>query len=148
MTKRGARSLHSRGILNRWGREGQSYWRCVDRNCPGRVSTDENDALIFENNAHNHQPNVTEIAVGKIVDAMKERAKAETTSIPRIYQETMQRIAASQSEDVAATVPTFTSLKRLYTQNVENDYLLCLPHMKKSVLLENGQKLLVEKTFF
>ena len=121
---------------------------CVDHNCPGLFSTDENDALISENNAHNHQPNMTEIAVGKIVDAMKERAKAETTSIPRIYQETMQRIAASQSEDVAATVPTFTSLKTaLYTKRRER--LPPLPTTREEVcFIEEWQRMLVKKTFF
>ena len=47
--KRGARSLVQGGFkytLNRPGRKGQTYWRCVDRNCPGRGVTDENNYLV------------------------------------------------------------------------------------------------------
>ena len=59
---------------------GQTYWRCVNRLCEGRVTTDENDQLISSNNNHNHQPNETEIQV-KVINQMKERAKNETTAI-------------------------------------------------------------------
>ena len=72
-TKRGARSLVQGGFkytLNRRGREGQTYWRCVDRNCPGRAVTDENDHLVSTNNKHCHPPNDVEIKVAKVVERM------------------------------------------------------------------------------
>ena len=85
-TKRGARSLAFKGYrytLNRRGREGQSYWRCVDCNCSGRVSTDENDALISENNAHNHQPNTTEIVAGENSGCCEGEGKSRNNIHPK-----------------------------------------------------------------
>ena len=58
--------------LNRRGREGQYYWRCADRMCPGRVITSENDELLFTTE-HNHEGNEVEVEVAKVVCAMKER---------------------------------------------------------------------------
>ena len=56
-TKREARCLLSGGYqytLNQRGWERQMYWRCVDRSCLGRATTDENDQVIAENHAHDH----------------------------------------------------------------------------------------------
>ena len=58
-TKRGARCLLSgryQYTLIRKGLEGQIYWRYGDRSCLGRATTDENDQVIAENHAHDHQP--------------------------------------------------------------------------------------------
>ena len=69
-TKRGARSLLQGGFkytLNRRGREGQIYWRCVDRKCPGRAVTNENDELVSSNNKHSHLPDDIEIKASQVV---------------------------------------------------------------------------------
>jgi len=58
-TTREARCLLSWGnqyTLNRRGREGQMYWRCVDCSCLGRATTDENVQVIAENHAHDDPP--------------------------------------------------------------------------------------------
>ena len=86
--------------------------------CPGRATTDESDQLLSTNNNHNHEANEVEVGVAKVLCAMKERAKAETTSIPRIYQEGMQSV--SQDADIAATLPTYCSIRTsLYSKRRE-----------------------------
>ena len=55
--KRGARCLVHDGFkytLNRRGCDGQCYWRCADRMCPGREITSENDELL-STKEHNHE---------------------------------------------------------------------------------------------
>ncbi len=79
--------------LNRRGRDGQTYWRCVDRSCLGRATTDENDQVIAENQRHDHPPESAQAAVAKVVDKMKQRAKNEATPVNTIYRETLQEIS-------------------------------------------------------
>ena len=70
--------------LNRRTADGQTYWRCQDRSCSGRVVTDTNDQLVTCNDKHTHPPKATETALEMVKERMKERAKEETTPIPRI----------------------------------------------------------------
>ena len=67
-TKRGARCLHLNGYqytLNKRGHNGNQYWRCVDRSCPGRATLVEDDSVVSENNNHNHPPNPLQVTVSK-----------------------------------------------------------------------------------
>ena len=47
-TKQGARSMLYEGYkytLNRCGNADQTYWRCVNRSCPGRVTLNVQDGI-------------------------------------------------------------------------------------------------------
>ena len=114
-TKRGARSLHYNGFqytINSRGRDGQTYWRCIDRSCQGRATTDANDEIIAENNNHDHPPETAQSTVAKVVDKMKERARNETVSVNRIYREAIEEINSNpELAEVASVVPTLPSLK-------------------------------------
>ena len=44
------------------------YWRCVDRSCLGRATTDKNDQVIAENHAHDHPPETAQMTVAKVVE--------------------------------------------------------------------------------
>ena len=70
--------------LNRRTADGQTYWRCHNRACPGRVVTDINDQLVSCNDKHTHQPNTTEIAIERVKENVKKRAKDKTTPIPQM----------------------------------------------------------------
>ena len=73
-TKRGVRSLHYNSFqytINRRGRDGQTYWRCIDCSCQERGTTDANDEIIAENNNHDHPPETAQATVAKVVDKMK-----------------------------------------------------------------------------
>ena len=104
-------------MLNRRGHEGQCYWRCANHMCPGRAITTENDELL-STKEHNHEGNAVEVEVPKVGCAMKERAKTETTPIPRLYQEAVRIV--SQDEKVLATLPTFTSIRTMETTHQQN----------------------------
>ena len=59
-TKQGAISMLYEGYkytLNRHGNTGQTYWRCVNRSCPGRMTLDIQDRAQSVNEKHFHQPN-------------------------------------------------------------------------------------------
>ena len=49
------------------------------------------------------------VEVAKVVCVMKERAKTETTLVPRLYREAVRTV--SQDDEVSATLPTFTSIQ-------------------------------------
>ena len=124
-TKKGARSLLHDGYrytINRRTADGQTYWRCFDRTCGGRAVTDVNDCLVSANNNHNHPPDVVEVAVQKIKEEIKERSKAETTPIPRIYHDFLQEVNQHiLSSEIAAILPTFQSIRSsLYRKRREN----------------------------
>ena len=96
-TTRGARSLIHQGYrytLNRRTADGQIYWRCADRSCPGRAVTDVYDQLVSCNENHSHLSKVTETVVELIKDKMKKRPREETMPIPQICH-------AKALEDVA-----------------------------------------------
>ena len=42
----------------------------MDRSCPGRASTDKEDAVIAENQQHDHPPESMQKIVSKVVDKM------------------------------------------------------------------------------
>ena len=113
-TKRGARSLHLNGYqytLNKRGSNGNQYWRCIDRGCPGRATLAEDDSIVGENNSHTHPPNPLQVTVSKTIDVLKERASIEATPVPKIYNTTMVALSQIPSASAAASnVPTLPSL--------------------------------------
>ena len=83
-TKRGVRSLIHEGhryTLNRRTADGQTYWRCIDRNCPGRAITDVNDQLVYRNDKHSHLHKPIERSVEMLKEKMKKRAKEKSTPV-------------------------------------------------------------------
>ena len=60
--------------LNRRGNSDQTYWRCVNRSCPGRVTLDIQDRLQSVNKKHFHQPNQAKTEADKVIECMKKRA--------------------------------------------------------------------------
>ena len=67
------------------GREGQWF---TNRLCKGRAVTSE-DELISVNNNHDHEPNNIEVAVKKVVQEMKTRARSEKQLL---FQRSMHRL--------------------------------------------------------
>ena len=56
-------------------------------------------------------PNDVEMRVSKVIEGMKQRAKEETTPVPKIYQQSLQEIYAEGDDEVAAVLPTFSSIR-------------------------------------
>lgn len=93
----------------------------------GRAATSEDDQLLSANNLHDHEPNHVDMEVKKVVQGMKTRAKSETTSIPKIYAETLRTMC--DDEEVTATLPTFNSVRTSLFQSRREKY----PPMPQSV---------------
>lgn len=72
---RGAHSLHLNGyqyILNKKGRNENTYWRYVDRSCGGRATLDDDDDdVVSENNNYTHPPNPQQVCI--VVDKLEEK---------------------------------------------------------------------------
>ena len=79
------------------------------------------------NNLHDHEPDCVEVAVKKVVQEMKTRARSEATSIPKIYAQTIR--TACEHEEVTATLPTFNSIRTSLYQSRRQRY----PPMPESV---------------
>ena len=114
-TNRGGKYLHYEGYMYlkiREGKEGSIFWRCQlhKSGCNGRATSKGSSVVV--RNEHNHPPAQATRRKEKAVANMRKRAREETTSINRIYDETLQVISAeSGSEGVAAELPTFYSIK-------------------------------------
>ena len=79
------------------------------------------------NNLHDHEPDCVEVAVKKVVQEMKTRARSEATSIPKIYAQTIR--TACEDEEVTAILPTFNSIRTSLYQSRRQRY----PPMPESV---------------
>ena len=66
------------------------YWRCSIPACPATVNTHEGHPVKF-GLPHNHPANQPKIEVMKVMQTMKQPAKAEVTPIPTIYEEELIR---------------------------------------------------------
>ena len=66
------------------------YWRCSIPACPATVNTHQGHPVKF-GLPHNHPANQPKIEVMKVMQTMKQRAKAEVTPIPTIYEEELIR---------------------------------------------------------
>ena len=113
-TERGARSLHVNGYhytLNKRGRNGNTYWRCVDRRCAGRATLDSNDVVVSENNNHSHAPNPLQVEVSKAVDKLKDQAAATAAPMASVYRDTLVEIL--QDPNAAAVAPLLPTLHSL-----------------------------------
>ena len=88
--------------------DGGIFWRCVRKDCQGRMKTDEDKAIVLYGGGRNHQPNVIEVAVREVKTLLRKRARTETTPIPSIYWQETATLAATPA--AAAQMPTFLSL--------------------------------------
>ena len=87
-TEREAQSLlvnSNHYTFNKRGRNGNSYWRCVDRSCAGCATLDSNGVVVSENNNHNHTPNLLQAEVSKAVDQLKDQAAATAAPMASVY---------------------------------------------------------------
>ena len=107
--------MHLNGFqytLNKRGHNGNTYWRCADRSCPGRATLTEDDDVVSENNQHNHPPNPQQLHVSQAIDKMKERVTTEATPVPQVYRDTLTEMHLNPSTSGAtANVPTLPSMK-------------------------------------
>ena len=72
------------------------YYRCKNTSCSVTLHTDLNDVMSKFTGEHSHPPEPEEIQIRKFKEAVKQRAKNETTPIPQIYDEESIRLDLSK----------------------------------------------------
>jgi hypothetical protein len=87
---------HRFRVKNR--RNDRVYWRCSIPVCPATVNTHEGHPVKF-GLPHNHTANQPKIEMMKVMQTMKQRAKAEVTPIPTIYEEELTKLRTPECND-------------------------------------------------
>lgn len=82
----------------------KKYYRCMDPSCTVTVHTDLDDAILKLNDDHCHPPEPEEVQIRIFKQSVKERAIAEATPIPQLYDEEAARIDLSTLS--IATLPS------------------------------------------
>lgn len=124
-TQRGGRVLLLEGYRYQVNREdkktGRIYWRCHDRSCPGSVSTQAEE--VKSRKPHTHAEDRADNIVEKIKGQLRKEVRENTAPIPELYNNALgQVLLAEEATDVAATLPTFSSLKSsLYRNRLKNN---------------------------
>ena len=94
-THRGEKALPHEGYKYLKIRDGKEcmFWRCERERhksqCPARVTTHEG-SVQSSWGEHNHPPDLAANKVETAISNMRKRAREETTTIPQIYNETLQ----------------------------------------------------------
>ena len=92
-TNRGGKALHFEGYIYhkiREGKEGNTFWRCQmhKSGCSARATSEGSSVVV--RSEHSHPPAHANLRKERAVENMRKRAREETTSINRIYDETLQ----------------------------------------------------------
>lgn len=88
--------------------DGSESWRCIMKNCPGRMRASPQDE-VFVVNEHNHSPNPGQNEVLKIVAEIRRRA-ATTNESP---SEIIKRASAGLPSDVVKNLPALANAQRM-----------------------------------
>ena len=109
-SQRGALKLVYEGYIyqkDKAGKEGKVYWRCVDRRCQGRVTT-QDERSIISSKEHNHAGDAAQVEVQKCRDSMKRNAIDTEETLAAIFSGGV----AGMDKDSRAHMPTKNTVKR------------------------------------
>ena len=72
------------------GLQGNTFWRCkkYKSGCSGRATSEGSNVVVRQE--HNHPPDLAATKKDQVVSQMRKRAREETVSIHRIYDEALQ----------------------------------------------------------
>jgi hypothetical protein len=94
----------------------KTYWQCVIPHCTVRVTTANKNLQKYPAQKHNHAP----VPFLMLVDAFKaklvNRAKTETTPIPKIYGDEIANLRRNHEvvpDGLLEELPTFTAMKTI-----------------------------------
>ncbi|KAL3687476.1 hypothetical protein R1sor_013785 [Riccia sorocarpa] len=128
-TSRGRDAISFNGYsyrLDRRSASGDLFWRCLTNGCRGRLQTDEEmNQPVVRGGDHSHPSSIEDGMIRVAYTRMRERAVAETTPIPHIYQEEANRLASSEA--ASAMLPVLQSIDTaLYRELADNVFHLFL----------------------
>ena len=106
--------------IDRRGTNDRIFWRCHDRQCKGRLST-QNDQVL-SSTPHNYPSNQVDNNTEQLKHVARENAKTSTEPVPAIFNDIVVHVAQYNDRDAMTTVlPTFSSYKSsLYRQRQKN----------------------------
>ena len=150
-TQRGGRVLLFEGYryqVNRKGKEDRIFWRCHNRQCPGRLSTQ--GETVLSSKPHDHPSDNIDNAVEKVKAQLRKDARDKTVPIPQLFNDALAELAMQEEVgELAAVMPTFPSFKSTMYRNRKKTYPN-LPTERADVNLDgqwtqtkNGQRLLL-----
>jgi len=95
-------------------RNDRCYWRCVNRDCRGTVTTLNNIPIAFGQD-HNHPSDYLGLAAAAFINTVKNKCREEVTPVTAIYDEEIQNLLSREAdgdvENVISQIPTFYSCK-------------------------------------
>lgn len=120
--------------INRRGTNDRIFWRCHDRQCKDRLST-QNDQVL-SSTPHNHPSNQVDNNIEQLKHVARENAKTSTEPVPAIFNDIVVHVAQHNDRDAMTTVlPTFSSYKSLLYHQRQKNYPE-LPETASDVNLE------------
>ena len=115
-TQKGGTGLIHNGFKYMVNRKTSSktLWRCSDRKCSGRVTTEGTTVKIT--GEHCHPPNEAKLEAEKLKTMLKSKAKESTAPIPKLYNDMLQEVRILQTENVnneelISNIQTLPSIK-------------------------------------
>ena len=116
-SKRGKQHIVNNGYVYRCYRTVTDfkYYRCIKLKCKGTMKKNAESIMVFSGE-HCHPPDEESIEKRKCEDMMKKRARTETISIPRIFNDEVTKFMDAGLNFVSVP-PTYDSLRTsLYRQ--------------------------------
>ncbi|UJR08292.1 hypothetical protein I4U23_012563 [Adineta vaga] len=101
----GHRYKHRRDNL-----DGSMSWTCTHELCSASVRT-YGDRVVRRNDGHLHGRTLHVDPQQEFLSRLKKRAAEDTVTIPRIYDEELERSIKEHSIEIREHLPTFTSIK-------------------------------------
>ena len=119
-------------------RDNRCYWICTTRNCRATINTLDN-ILVKLPDAHNHPNHQTKLKVDSVLKSIKKRCREETTPIPTIYDQEVNKLRNPEwNEDahkVVEQLPTFKSSRGSF-YNERAKIIPILPATRSDIILE------------
>ncbi|CAF4451908.1 unnamed protein product, partial [Rotaria sp. Silwood2] len=81
------------------------YWVYQSNSCAANVHTNANDLFVKVNGQHRHLPAPERMELRDLKKKVKERVESETTSVPNIYEEELDRFNLSSVALILASLP-------------------------------------------
>ena len=119
-------------------RDNRCYWICTTRNCRATINTLDSIPVKLPD-AHNHPNHQTKLKVDSVLKSIKKRCREETTPIPTIYDQEVNKLRNPEwNEDahkVVEQLPTFESSRgSFYNERVK--IIPILPATRSDIILE------------
>jgi hypothetical protein len=111
-TDKGKEGICYLGYVYRFGKRGANdriFWRCIIKDCKGRLATDEDNSNPEIRTGHdNHPPNPDLVEVREVKTACRNRAAAEFTPLRTVYDQ--ETAVLANNPRAGALMPVFRSV--------------------------------------